>query len=151
MRPIVEISTEGLAFMHKNYGEKNNPPGLMMLKQLDGQFAHPGRNAVSTLSRENKKNPQSLSHPSCVNTLIAVGKVNKWVTSHLERFSLQSFVQNHKACVLSLSQFAGLVLRSKLGPRRQAGAYSVGVVATGVRMGVSDSLKGHIGEMALWL
>lgn len=106
---------------------------------------------IHTEQRKLKKKTRSLSHPSRVNTLIAVGKGNKWVTSHLERFSLQSFVQNHKACVLSLSQLAGLVLRSKLGPRRQAAAYSVGVVATGVRMGVSDSLKGHIGEMALWL
>lgn len=29
--------------------------------------------------------------------------------------------------------------------------YSVGVVATGLRMGVCKSLSGHMGEMALWL
>ncbi len=60
-------------------------------------------------------------------------------------------VQNCEACVLSSSQFAGLVLWSKLGPRDGVGGYSVGVVATGVRMGVCKSLIGHIGEMALWL
>ena len=51
----------------------------------------------------------------------------------------------------SPSQFAGLVLWAKLGPQSRVGGYSVGVVATGVRMGVDKSLMGHIGEMALWL
>lgn len=39
----------------------------------------------------------------------------------------------------------------KLGPRNRVGGYSVGVVATGVRMGVTKSLAGHIGQIALWL
>lgn len=60
-------------------------------------------------------------------------------------------VQSSEACVLFPSQFARLVLRSKLAHRNGVGGYSVGVVATGLRMGVSKSLIGHIGEMALWL
>lgn len=60
-------------------------------------------------------------------------------------------VQSSEACALSSSQFAGLVLWSKLGPRNSVGHYSVGVVATGLRIGVCKSLTGHMGEMALWL
>lgn len=40
---------------------------------------------------------------------------------------------------------------AKAWSQKQEVGYSVGVVATGLRMGVSRSLIGHIGEMALWL
>lgn len=49
------------------------------------------------------------------------------------------------------SQFARLMLWSKLGRGNRVCSYSVGVVATGLRMGVGKSLIGLIGEMALWL
>lgn len=60
-------------------------------------------------------------------------------------------VQSIETCVLFPSQFARLVLQSKLGHRRRVGSYSVGVVATGVIMGVIKSLTGTMGQMALWL
>lgn len=43
------------------------------------------------------------------------------------------------------------MLWSKLGRGNRVCSYSVGVVATGLRMGVGKSLIGLIGEMALWL
>lgn len=80
------IRTDGLACMHENQEENNYPQGLIMLKQLYGQFAQPGRNAGSTLSRE----IHTHSHCPCVNTLIAVVKLKKWITRHLEDLLFKS-------------------------------------------------------------
>lgn len=66
------------------------------------------------------------------------------------RFCSSVFVQSETG-VRFPSQFARLMLWSKLGHGIRVCSYSVGVVATGLRMGVGKSLIGHIGEMALWL
>lgn len=94
-----------------------------------------------------KYNPQSLQFCPCVTILLRV----KNEINTLRRIFSSVFVQSDEACVLFLSQSARLFAWSKLVHVDRVSGYSVGVVATGLRMGLSNSLIGLIGEIALWL
>lgn len=115
-----------------------------MLKQLDGQFAQPGRNAGSTLKYNPKSQLSLCKH-------FAISEMKQMSNSTFRKIFFSVLVQSNEASDLSPSQFTRLLVWSKLGSRNRMLSYSVGVVATGLRMGVGKSLIGHIGEMALWL
>lgn len=89
-----------MACMHENW-KKHNPPQLMLLKQLDGQFAQPWRSAQSTLSRERQLTVYVVLSlcKHCDRSL----KGNKWVTRHLERFLFDSYPKSWGMPLLFLS------------------------------------------------
>lgn len=108
----------------------------MTQQQLDGYTARTER-----WVHNEQRNKSHLGRSIPVQTLWITR-----VTAHLERHSLfPVLVQSSQEVIPSPSQLARRSVWSELL------GYSVGVVATGLRMGVGKSLNGHMGEMALWL